>query len=217
MRRGGGGGVVIWHAEKRIEDEDQEEKECRKKKRRSPSSCTASQASPHLPSLISPSSRPRLPISSFWRRCKTKQSRARGREEKKKSSTSSSSRSCWLAKIIAVLSGVVLRSRPSLSYLTRCHELRYNLGWRGLVMGNGEFFSISLIFPFFSPPATIECTPKLLIPAAILCRQSPVPALRSKMPPTSLCAWPRLLGQQSSADLLVTHAGGFAAERQQKM
>lgn len=66
MRRGGGGGVVIWHAGK-IEgrEEEEEEKNWKRRKRRSPSSCNASQASPHLPpSLISPSSCRRLPNST---------------------------------------------------------------------------------------------------------------------------------------------------------
>jgi hypothetical protein len=94
----------------------------------------------------------------------------------------------WLAKRLAVLSGA-FRGLD----LPKYEVLRAAIQpWlEGLaIMGNFVNF-FTLIFPPFS--ATIECTPMLLIPAAILCRQSPVPALRSKMPPTSLCAWPRLL------------------------
>lgn len=64
MRRGGGGGVVIWHAEKRIEGEEEEEKNWKKKKKKKPifMQCIP-EVRTFLPSLISPSSCPRLPIS----------------------------------------------------------------------------------------------------------------------------------------------------------
>lgn len=214
MRRGGGGGVVIWHAAK-IEGREEEEKNWKRRKRRSPSSCNASQASPHLPtSLISPSSCPRPPVSTSRgerpsRECET----MRRKPQKKKKLPC---RHLFLKSFL-----LLFMARENICRRVRCfrvldlrkyecYKLRYNLGWRGWQQWGNFLIKFFFDFPPFS--ATIECTPTLLIPAAILCRQSPVPALRSKMPPTSLCAWPRLLGQQSSADLPVTSAGGFAAE-----
>lgn len=111
MRRGGGGGVVIWHAEKRIEgpEEEEKEKEWKQKQKKK------KKASPHLPaSLISPSSCPRLPIStSLGQRPNREHERETMQSKSRKndfyvviSLSTPSSCSSWLAKIFAVVSGV---------------------------------------------------------------------------------------------------------------